>query len=329
VRERIGQRVGALPGVLTVGAVSNLHLNSLNSSSTGVTIDGVDPPPGRTAHDVDQARIDTGFVAAAGLTLVSGRNFTASDAPGGPAVALVNAAFAERFWPGADATGRRFWRGEGAERQEFEIVGVVATAKIRSLAEDPRPFVYFPMMQQEEASYWLVARTAGPADAATAAVMPAIREIDPDVFAIRNTTMEQHLAVMSLPMKLGAAALASFALLALVMASVGLYGTVSYAVSQRSREVGIRMAVGADRRSVTRLLLWSGLRLVVFGAAAGLVLALLLARLLEGLLLGVDALDPLTFAVVPVVLVGVALLAAWVPARRAGRVDPSAALRAE
>jgi predicted permease len=328
LRQRIVDRVAALPGVSSVGTATNMHLNALNTSSAGVTIDGVEPPPGRLTHEVDATQIDTGFVAAAGLRLVEGRNFVASDAEG-PLVAMVNAAFAERFWPGASAVGRVFRRGQDDEMVEYQVVGVVATAKIRSLAEDPRPFAYLPIMRRESSMFWLVARTAGPADVVAAALLPAIREVDPDVFAIRAGTMEQHLAVMSLPMKLGAVALAAFALLALVMASVGLYGTVSYAVSQRSREVGIRLSLGADGGSVTRLLLWSGLRLVVIGAAVGLVLAFVLARLLEGLLLGVAALDPLTFAAVPVVLMAVAVLAAWVPARRAGRADPIAALRAE
>jgi ABC-type antimicrobial peptide transport system permease subunit len=134
---------------------------------------------------------------------------------------------------------------------------------------------------------------------------------------------------MSLPIKLGALALAGFALLALIMASTGLYGTVSYAVSQRTREVGIRLSLGASRSEVVRLLLGSGLKLVAGGVVIGLLAALMLARLLQGLLFGVKAIDPLTFAAVPAVLLSVAFLAAWLPARRAGRVDPQVALRSE
>jgi ABC-type antimicrobial peptide transport system permease subunit len=141
--------------------------------------------------------------------------------------------------------------------------------------------------------------------------------------------MARHLETMSLPIKLAALALTAFAGLALLMASIGLYGTVSYAVAQRTREVGIRLSLGADRSMVIRLLLWGGLRLVLIGAAIGLALATALAQLLQGLLFGVRAFDLITFAAVPLVLLGVALLAAWIPARRAGRVNPMAALRAE
>jgi putative ABC transport system permease protein len=156
-----------------------------------------------------------------------------------------------------------------------------------------------------------------------------VREADPDMFIFMSRTMARHIEIMSLPIKLGAMALAGFAALALVMASIGLYGTVSYSVAQRTREVGIRLSLGADRRAVIRLLLWGGVRLTLIGGAIGLALALALAQLLQGLLFGVRALDPVTFLTVPLVLLGVALLAAWVPARRAGRVDPSSALRAE
>lgn len=324
--ERIEQRVAEVPGVRTVGAAENLHLNTLSTSSAEVLVDGVAPPPGRQAHEVDQTAVDSGFVAAAGLTLLSGRTFTAADGPDGPRVALVNAAFAERFWPGAEAVGRRFRRLSG---EEYGIVGVVKTAKVRSLAEEPRPFVYFALSQNIPQTAWVVARTAGPADPILAALTRAIREADADVFVIRTYTMARHLDVLALPIRLGAAALGAFALLALVMASVGLYGTVSYSVAQRTREVGIRLSLGADQGMAVRLLLWGGLRLVMIGAAAGLLLALIVGRLLEGLLFGVAALDPLTFAAVPLVLGAVALLAAWVPARRAGRVSPIAALRAE
>ena len=325
---QVEQRVSELPGVVTVGAVSNMHLNPLSSGSTTLLIDEVPPPPGRDGHSVDDAAADTGFIAAAGLRLESGRNFAATDTAGAPPVALVNRAFVERFWPGRAAVGRRLRRpGQGGEA--IEVVGVVNTAKIRSLAEDPRPVVYFALDQSEPEVIWLVARTSGDAEPLVASMLRTIREIDPDLFLLQSRSMKRHLEIMSLPIKLGAVALAAFAGLALVMASIGLYGTVSYAVAQRTREVGIRLSLGADRGAVVRLLLWGGLRLVLIGAAAGLAVSLALAQLLQGLLFGIRALDPATFAAVPVVLVAVAFLAAWVPARRAGRVNPVAALKAE
>ena len=156
-----------------------------------------------------------------------------------------------------------------------------------------------------------------------------IQGLEPDVFYFQSRTLARHFEIMSLPIKLGAMALAGFALLALVMASTGLYGTVSYSVAQRTREVGIRLSLGASKSEVIRLLLSGGLRLVAIGAVVGLIAALLLARLLQGLLFGIKAIDPLTFVAVPVVLLSVAFFAAWLPARRAGNVDPQTALRSE
>jgi ABC-type antimicrobial peptide transport system permease subunit len=189
--------------------------------------------------------------------------------------------------------------------------------------------LYLALAQRSSPAVWLIARTSGDAELLLPAMLRANREIEPDLFVFASRTMKRHIETMSLPIKLGAQALAIFALLALVMASIGLYGTVSYAVAQRTKEVGIRLSLGADRGAVIRLLLWGGVRLVLMGVAVGLALALGLAQLIQGLLFGVRALDPLTFVVVPVVLVGVALLASWIPARRAGRVDPITALRAE
>jgi ABC-type antimicrobial peptide transport system permease subunit len=189
--------------------------------------------------------------------------------------------------------------------------------------------MYMSYLQWHSTNAWLVARTSGNAEQLVTSMNRLIQELEPEVFYFQSRTMKRHFEIMSLPIKLGAMALGGFALLALIMASTGLYGTVSYSVSQRTREVGIRLSLGASRSEVVRLLLGSGLRLVAIGAAAGLVLALLLARLLQSLLFGIKALDPLTFVAVPAVLLSVAILAAWLPARRAGRVDPQVALRSE
>ena len=246
--------------------------------------------------------------------------------PGAPWVVIINQAFADRFWPGRDAVGQQV-RGRGG--RNYEIVGVVNTTKIRSLGEDPRPAVYVPLLQWHSTAAWIVARTSGDAEGLVTDMKRLIQDLEPDVFYFQSRTLKRHFEIMSLPIKLGAMALAGFALLALVMASTGLYGTVSYSVAQRTREVGIRLSLGASKSEVIRLLLSGGLRLVAIGAVVGLVAALLLARLLQGLLFGIKAIDPLTFVAVPLVLLSVAFLAAWLPARRAGNVDPQTALRSE
>jgi predicted permease len=323
--ERIARKVRELPGIDAVGRTSNIHLNPLSTSSGTILVDGIDPPPGQPGHQVDNAVVDTGFVSALGLTLRAGRGFRAGDSDPNVRVAIVNEAFAQRFWPGRDPIGRQFRNLTG---EPVEVIGLVNTAKIRTLAEEPRPFIYLPAANPGSLVTWLIVRTHQDADAARERVLAAIHHESPESFVIESRTMARHIAVMSLPFRLAATALAAFALLALVMASVGLYGTVSYAVVQRSREVGIRLSLGADRRSVIGLLLWGGLRLVLLGVLAGVIVSAAVMRLLQALLFGVRAIDPLTFLVVPVVLVAVAGLAAYVPARRAGRIDPVQALRA-
>ena len=325
--ERIERRMADLPGVVSVGASENVHLNTLNQMSSSIVVDGMEPPPGRDGFDVDRAAVDSGFIGAMGLSLVRGRNLRSTDDGNAPRVALVNQAFADRFWPNQDPIGRRF--RDAGSGLELEVVGLVKTAKIKSLAEAPTPFVYTSLGQKDASTIWVLARTRGDAGTVLTPMVRAVREVAPDVMVIQQRTMARHLQIMSLPLQLGASALGAFALLALVMASIGLYGTVSYSVAQRSREVGIRLSLGADRGMVVRLLLWSGFRLVLAGAVVGVLVTFALSRLLEGLLFGVGAADPLTFLAVPAILMAVALVATWLPARRAGQVDPVRALRAD
>lgn len=326
------QRIAAMPGVEVVGMADNVPLNVLSTSSLRINVDGVEPPQGEDGFDIDRTSADTGYFRAAGYAFLGGRNFSAFDAEGAPRVAVINQAMAERFWPGRDAVGQRVRardRGRAGDEGEIEVIGVVNTAKVRSLGEDPRPALWLPILQTHPTAVWYVVRTSGDASRLVTDIMGAIRELEPDLFFYQSRTMARHFEIMSLPIKLGAMALAGFALLALIMASTGLYGTVSYSVAQRTREVGIRLSLGASRSEVVRLLLSGGLRLVALGAALGLAAAFLLARLLQNLLFGIKAIDPLTFVAVPTVLLSVAFLAAWLPARRAGRVDPQVALRSE
>lgn len=330
VRDRMIERFAALPGVEQVGMTSNIHLNPLGTQSREIVVPGIDPPPGRTSHVVDRAAVDSGFLAAAGLRLVAGRNLRADDGDSAAGDAgrakpvLVNEAFATRFFPGREALSQRF-RSAAAE---FEVVGVTSTAKIRGLAEDPMPFIYEPLAGWDGVG-WVVARTTGDPERLAAEMQRLLPEIDSRLFALHAGSLGRHVAAMSYPLRMGATALMAFALVALLMACIGLYGAVAYAVAQRTREVGIRLSLGAGRGAVVRLLLGGGLRLVAGGVLAGLLGALAIGRMLEGLLFGVGGVDPATLAVVSLVLILVAALAAWVPARRAGQVDPVVALKSE
>ena len=232
---------------------------------------------------------------------------------------------AQRFWDDGDAVGRLFRRGS----TDLLVVGVASDAKVRTLGETPRNMIYLPYSQQFVRSVTIVARTSVDPQRTALALVAAGREEDPNFWVWEAKTMTRHLALMLLPAQLSAFILSAFGVLALALSAIGLYGVVSYGVAQRTREVGIRMALGADSRTMVRLLAVSGLKLVAVGGAIGLILALVVTRLLGGLLFGIDTVDPLTFVGVPLVLGATAVFAAYLPARRALRINPVAALRTE
>ncbi len=322
----LAARLRELPGVTAVGMIDNLPLTLVNTQNTDVNTPGAQPPVGREGFDADLAVVDTGFFAAAGIRLLQGREFTPADADSAPRVIIVNEALAKRLWPGQEALGKHITRSSD---RDYQVVGVVATTKIRSIGEDPRSGIYLPLAQVRSSSVWYLARTSGDADRLTNAMVRATQSMDPEIISVDVRTMARHLDVVRLPIRLAALMIGALAALAVVLAGIGLYGTVRYSVAQRTREVGIRMALGADSRAMVRLLTGGGLRLVVWGGAVGLLAAMLLARLVGGLLFGVPALDPLTFFGVPLLLFAVAGIAAWLPARRVSRVAPTEALRAD
>ena len=324
---RLLDRFRALPGVEAVGAISNLHLNPLSQRTSDFNVDGFEPPTDHGAFIADRVEVEPGFFEAAGVEIVRGRNFDDADRPDTRPVVIVSEAMARRFWTDGDAVGRLVKRrGDGPP---WLVVGVASDANVRTLGESPRNLIYLPYSQRFTPALTVVARTSIDPERTALALLTAGRELDPDLRVVETKTMDRHLALMRLPQRLSAFVLSAFGVLALALAAVGLYGVVSYGVARRTREIGIRKALGADGSRVVGLLVAGGLKLVVIGGALGLALAVVATRLLGGLLFEVDALDPLTFAGVPLVLGAAALLAAWVPARRASRVSPMVALRTE
>lgn len=314
-----------LPGVRSVGVIDNILLNPLSQQSERINVTGFTPPRGELGFDIDYASVDSGFFNAAGVAVVSGRSFTSADDPAAPRVALVNEVMAQRFWPQRDAVGQTF----RVDTTTYRVVGVTRTTKVRSLGEEPKPFFFVAVAQRSPTDLMIVARTDGRADQTVVRLLGVLREAAPDLLIYQTKTMARHLAAMVLPARLGAIAFTLFAGLALALAVLGVYGVVSYAVARRTREVGIRLAVGATPGEVVRLLTQEGIALVVVGAIIGLVLGLVITRLLESLLFGVRAADPLTFVGAPLLLLAVGAVASFLPARRASRVDPARVLKTE
>jgi predicted permease len=325
VLQRIEDRMARIPGVISVGATDNILLNPLSQQGKRIRVPGVTPPNGRTDFDVDFAAADTGYFASIGLAIVRGRGITAEDRRGAPSVAVVNEVMAQKFWPGKEPIGQTF----STDSTTYRVVGVTRTTKVRTLGEAPRPFFFAALAQEFSPLAMVVARTNGDAERTATQMLVALREIDPGIMAIQVKTMQKHLAAMLLPARLGAMAFTLFAGLALALAVLGVYGVVSYAVARRTREVGIRLAVGAQPTALVRLLMREGVSLVIIGTAVGLALGFASAQVLRTLLFGVGAGDPLTFLGAPLVLMAAGAIAAFLPARRASRVDPASVLRAE
>lgn len=321
----IERRTARIPGVVTVGAIDNMLLNPLSQQGKRIHVPGVTPPKGQTAFDVDFSAVDSGAFGAMGVSVIRGRGITGADVPSAPRVAVINEAMAKQFWPNEDAVGKTF----STDSVTYQVVGVTRTTKVRTLGEAPRTFMFTSLRQEFAASAWLIARTNGDADRTATQMLATLREIDPALMAIQVKTMSRHLATMLLPARLGAIAFTLFAGLAMGLAVLGVYGVVSYAVARRTREAGIRLAIGAQPGALVRLLMREGVTLVATGTVLGLLLGFAAAQVLRTLLYGVGAADPLTFIGAPLLLIGVGALAAFLPARRAGRVDPAQVLRSE
>ena len=317
------ERVLALPDVEEAGYAVAVPLSVVNPQ-TPVLPRGYVLPPGANEPTIDYNFAATGYFEAMGTAVVRGRAFDDRDGKGSQA-AVVNQAFVRRFWAGAEPIGKRV-RAQG---QDVEVVGVVEDGKYWSLGEEPRPYLYLPIGIQYRGERTLHVRTSGNPAALVSALRRVIQSLDPDLPVSGIETMRQHLRFSLFPTRLLAAALSSFATLALLLAGVGLYGVIAFWVSRATPEIGVRMALGAGPMDVLWLVVRRALPPVAAGLALGLAAALALARLASGLLYGVSPLEPGAYLRAVFILAGVAFLVSLLPARRAARVDPAVALRAE
>ena len=318
----LSERVAALPGVETVSIASIVAFSDLPWISPA-TIEGYQPQPNeRLAFDFNA--ISPNYFQTLGTRVVGGREFTAQDNADAPRVVIVNEAMALRYWPGQDAVGKRIKRGQFAE-----VIGIVRNGKEKGLTAEPRPAIYLPLLQNYVPDLTLHARTATESQTMLAEVRNEVQALDATLPVYNLRTLAEQKDGSLYAERLAAALLTIFGLLALLLAAVGLYGVLSYALTERTREMGIRLALGAQPRNLLRLVVGQGMTLTLIGLVIGVGVAYALTRLIENLLFAVSATDPLTFATIPLLLVSVALLACWIPARRATRVDPMVALRYE
>lgn len=317
------ERIRQAPGVEAVSYNENLPLG-LSNSQTGVEIPGYSPAPDEQMS-IDYDVVSPEYFTAMGIQVVRGRGFAVTDDSAAPRAMVVNERFVERFWPGQDAVGKTL-RARGAEHT---VIGVVPTGKYRSLGEAPLAYAYYAKAQSRRQDATLQIRTRGDPILLVPVLRSEVAALDPALPLSNVRTLNTHLGLTLLPARLAGGALAVFGLLGLLLASVGIYGVMSYSVAQRTREIGIRMAIGAARGEVIRLILRQGLTMVGIGAGIGLALSFGASQLIRSLLYGGNALDPVTFIGVPALLTAVAALAIFVPARRAAGVDPVRAIRTE
>lgn len=320
------ERVESLPGVESAAFGSQTPL-SLFGSRRGTFIEGYTQRPGEDL-EFHYSVVGPAFHKTLRIPMVLGRAFTPDDREGAKGVVIVNESFARRFWHGENPLGRRL-SVTGPQGTFLEVIGVAKDGKYNTLGEDPTPFFYFPSPQNPGASMTLFVRTSSDPLSLLPAVRKEIRELDRNLPVTDIKTMNEHLGVSLFPARLAAVFLGIFGSIALVLAAIGIYGVMSYSVGQRTREIGIRMALGAGQHDVLRLVLGQGMLLALIGLGMGLAGSLALTRYLSSLLYGVSTTDAATFFIVPLVLGSVALLASYVPARRAMNVDPMAALRYE
>jgi putative ABC transport system permease protein len=308
----------------------SLPLAGESRSLGGIEVPGHMDETGNPVFDADWSIVTPGYFALLNIPLLRGRDFTVADTESSRPVAIINETMAQRFWPRENPIGRHFLvtRGPGAGKQAVEIIEVARNHKYCSLAAKPVLFVHVPMRQNYLPEMTLLVR-ADPAIPVVAEARSVLREINPYLPLVHAQPLREYAQLALFPQRLAGSLAWSLGVLGLLLTSMGIYRVTAFFVAQRTREIGIRMALGAGGRDVLRMVLWQGLRLTAAGMIAGLGAALAVTRLFSDLLIGIGVYDPITFLAVPLLLGLVAAAATWVPALRATRIEPMRALRHE
>jgi predicted permease len=322
--QEIESRIARLPGVKSEGVVSVLPLTG-SVGWGGINVEGYTPPPGQELQ-VDIRVASTDYFRAMEIPLVKGRYFSEHDTADMPPVVVIEEKFAQRFWPRGDAIGKHLWFDP---KKPFTIVGVVGTVKQYGLEVDGKIATYFPRQQQPVNGMFLAVRASSDPAALSGAVVHEIHAVDPDVAVYGIRTMQDRLYDSLARQRFASTLLGAFAAFALLLAAVGIYGVMSYLVTQSTHDIGLRVALGAQPGNILGLVVRQGMELAAIGILAGLAGAAALTRVMASLLFGVSATDAVTFGAVAVLLAAVAFAATVIPAHRATRVDPIVALREE
>jgi putative ABC transport system permease protein len=319
------ERTKTVPGVVN----ASVSANGVFGGGISATVfrEGEQTDPNNRGTLVNFDEVTPGHFDTMRIPLLGGRDFTDFDRENTAQVAVINQAMANLLWPGQEPLGKRF--AVVQEPNLLQVVGVVGTTVVGQIGEDPQPIAYFPMRQKYSPFATLVVRTTGNPDGLLGTVRTQVQQLDKNLAFTNAQTVQQLLGQGLWPARMGAALLGLFGALALMLASIGIYGVLAYSVAQRTSEIGLRMALGAQPHQVLKLVLRQGMLLALVGAIVGVLVALPVARMASGLLYGVSATDPLTYLAITLLLMGVALLACYLPARRATRIDPLVALRVE
>ena len=318
--------MAALPGVEAAALAARLPF-SINFNVGQFHIPG-HTSPNDLGFSLQNTRVSADYFRAIGVPILQGRGFNESDTPKSQNVIVINETMAKRFWKDRSPLGERI-RLRTADGPAFEIVGISADHRIRTVGEPPEPYVHFAASQQMNFFQIILARTSGDARRLVEDIRRELTALEPGVPILDSQTMEAQVAATLLPIRVGLWVVSAVGAVALLLAAVGLYGVIAYSVSRRTREIGIRMALGARPAAVLSLVMRQGLTVAAAGLVLGGLLAIAATRALSGMLYGVSLADPIAWITAVAALLGAATLANFLPARRAARVDPSVALRTE
>jgi macrolide transport system ATP-binding/permease protein len=324
--DQVLARVSAMPDIVGA-ALTERPPFAVNYSRANIYLPDRHTPADK-GITIDVTRVSPDYFAVLGIPILQGRNFNSADTATSPGVVIINETMARRYWPNQNALGRRMARNS-LTGTSYEVVGIVADHKVSTVGEKPTPYLHFAYSQQPDSGEVVVARTRGDAGALVEAIRREMVALEPNVVILDHQTMDAQVGVTLLPARMGALSVSAVGVIAMLLAAIGLYGVIAYSVARRTREIGIRMALGARPGSVLRLIMQQGMTVAAAGAIGGALLAFAAAKAVSGALYGVSAVDPVAWGAAVGTLFIVSVLANLIPARRAAHVDPSVALRSE